>query len=96
MSAIDSRLALAFAMVTLAGCSKTSSSEATVDAGQAAGASAIASVSAPVASPSAAATEDFDTPPPSEKKADHKAAREITKANYKAELTKIEKEIGSP
>jgi hypothetical protein len=46
------------------------------------------------AAPSASAAPD-DTPP-TEEKADRKAAREITNANYKAELTKIEKEIGAP
>jgi hypothetical protein len=34
--------------------------------------------------------------PPSEERAGQKAANEITKANYKSELTKIEKEIGGP
>jgi hypothetical protein len=34
--------------------------------------------------------------PPNEQQAAEKAAREIKKANYKSELTKIAKEIGEP
>ena len=53
--------------------------------------SAIAKAVAPAAPPS----EPADSPP-TEQKADNKAAREISPTNYKTELTKLEKEIGSP
>ena len=43
---------------------------------------------------SAAPSADISDTPPSEARAEARAATEITKANYKAELTKVEKEIG--
>jgi hypothetical protein len=48
-----------------------------------------------VAPPTSATPEPADVPP-TEQKADGKAAREITPANYKAELAKVQKEIGGP
>jgi hypothetical protein len=89
---------LVLAAIAATGCEKKESA-VEADAGHLAVASASASA-APSASAAASATAAASafTPdtPPAERKAEGKAVREITKANYKGELTKIEKEIGSP
>jgi hypothetical protein len=60
-----------------------------------ASATAAASASAPVASASASVAEKPDTPP-TERKAERKAAAEINKGNYKSELGKLEKDLPAP
>jgi hypothetical protein len=81
------------------GCSKPSTEGAeggTAAASSASGAAAAASASAAAAASASAAAAEPEDEPPNEHKADGKASREITKANYKTELTKMEKEIGNP
>lgn len=81
----------------LAACGKESHETAAPDAGPSMALEApSASIhSAPSASASATATEVPDEPP-TERRAERKAATEITRSNYKTELSKIEKEVGSP
>jgi hypothetical protein len=76
----------------LLGCEKKTETAA----GSAEGAPPPAASSATVASaaPSASAAPVVPDEPPTEARAERKAATEITKANYKAELAKVEKEIG--
>ncbi len=63
------------------------------DAGQASNA---APSGAPSASAVASAAPAAEAPLPSEHRADVKAVQEISTSNYKAELDKVEKEIGAP
>jgi hypothetical protein len=86
-------IALGAAGALFLGCEKKSEPSAT-GAPEAAVASAAPSVAS--AAPSASAAPEKPDEPPTEVRAERKAATEITKANYKAELTKIEKEIGPP
>jgi hypothetical protein len=90
---------LAFALTGI-GCSKNESAkeEAAKPAASAAAsasaavASAVAALSASAAPPAMAQAESLPGPD----KADRKARRQITSANYKAELDKLDKEIGNP
>ena len=82
----------------LGGCSKDSAHEtaAMADAGAAMGAVPDASAALPSAMASGSAAPEIEDTPPTERRAEGKAVSEITRANYKSELTKIEKELGSP
>ena len=87
--------------LSIAGCAKSEKSETTgaTDPASAAPSARHAAESASVAEAPAAAVALPLGPqeePPSDEPATLQAAREITKANYKTELGKIEKEIGAP
>lgn len=85
----------ALGAMSLVACSKSSTAESA--AGDAGHAMTAPSGSAATAPSSVASTNPGpDEYPPSEKKADRKATKEISAANYKTELTKMDKEIGNP
>ncbi len=59
-------------------------------------ASAVAPSPAATASAAPSATTAAEETLPTERRAERKAANEITHGNYKSELAKIEKELGAP
>lgn len=95
------RVALcALALFTLGACSKSEEHKEGTAPSAAASTPAVASAK-PVPAGSAATTATAGAlqaadPLPNERKADRKAAKEVTAANYKDELSRMEKEIGNP
>jgi hypothetical protein len=95
------RFGVPFALALLAvACGKSShETTATMDGGpegMKGASSPSASASTAASAPSSAPTEEAEDQPPTETRAERKAATEITHSTYKAELKKIEKELNAP
>ena len=92
-------IGFAFGAAVLGGCGKETARETagTADSGTV---MIPASASSPLASArgalSASAGPEAEDEPPTERRAERKAVNEINHANYKSEMSKIEKELGSP
>ena len=88
-------IALLVCLSSLVACSKSEKgAEADAAATPVASASAAMTSDAGAATGTPAPTEGVIAAIPTQDKADRKAAREITKTNYKTELDSLEKEIG--